>query len=97
MCRSQPDATQLEACGLTLADLEEPPLAIWPDNAAAVRAFLLLGTQWMLAPTRGVVGLRYEALPAVWEALRIRRKARRRVFADLRVMEAAALTMLNED
>lgn len=55
-----------------------------------------MSTQWQAAAMGGPPqGLRYEALAVIWPALGIRRKHRRRVFADLRVMEIAALEALH--
>ncbi|HQO28359.1 MAG TPA: DUF1799 domain-containing protein [Accumulibacter sp.] len=87
----------MAAFGLRPEDVADPPLAIWPDNVAAVRVFMVMATQWRLAPMGGVIGLRYEALPVIWHVLSIGSKTRRQVFADLRVMEASALAVLNKD
>lgn len=53
-------------------------------------------TQWALGGMGGVVGLRYESLPAMLDLLGIKKPARREVLAALRVMESAALKVLNE-
>lgn len=76
-------------------DLPVETLSIWPENGPAVRLFEALQSQWLIGPMGGVIGLRYEALPAVEKRIGIRRKDRRRVFAGLRVMEATALEVLN--
>lgn len=97
LCRRAPAADQLAALGFLPEDLaSDPPLVVWPDNAPAVDLFCRLQTQWQIGPG-GVVGLRYEALPAVFDLLGARRKARARLFADLQVMESAALGELNGD
>jgi hypothetical protein len=60
------------------------PTPIWPENAESAEAFFALETQW-----RGGA-LDYAAIPGVLEMLGVKRKRRRRVFLDLRVMEHAA-------
>jgi hypothetical protein len=71
-------------------------LAVWLENWPAVEIFGALQTQWTVAPSGSLVGLRYEALPLVFNLHRIRRRRRRRLFEDLRIMETAVLTALQE-
>lgn len=61
----------------------------------AVNVFIAMGTQWQMG-MRGAVGLRYEALPPVFDALRVPRGDRPQVFADVRVMEQEALRIWRE-
>ena len=63
---------------------------MWPDNIDSVNVFSAMSTQWEVGPG-GVIGLRYEALPAIKEALRIGRRKWAQVFQDLMVMEDEAL------
>lgn len=68
------------------------------DNEATVLAFLHLKTQWRIIAGLGkpvYQGLEYAAIPPVLDLLHIPRKARNEVFAGLRVMEQAALDVLN--
>lgn len=78
-----------------LADMQEMP--VWPENWPAVELFAALQTQWTVAPSGRLVGLRYESLPVVCRALRIRRRKQRRLFCDLQVMESAVLEALGAD
>lgn len=96
--RETPDPQELAAWGLTPEDYaaDEPEaLGIWPENAAPLSIFLAMGTQWRMGP-RGPIGLDYAALPAVLTLLRIKPKARRELFAALRVMEREALAAMSE-
>lgn len=70
--------------------LQQDRLDLWPEHMAAVRLFDAAGTQWNVAP-RGIVGLRYEALPVLREALAIPAQDWEQVFADLQVLEQEAL------
>ncbi len=73
---------------------------VWPDMAEAVEVFAAMATQWRSTLAVGVGaavtvwhGLRYEALAEVRAMLGI--APSRRLLADLRTMEAAALPLLN--
>jgi hypothetical protein len=64
-----------------------------PDNAAALELFLALRTQWRVGAMGGVLGLDYPAVLAVFRMRRMKDMAA--MLADLQVMEAAALPVLN--
>ena len=63
---------------------------IWPDNLAPFEVFAALQTQWRVG-MGGPTGLDYAAVPVVMEMQEVAPGDRRRVFEDLRVMEAEAL------
>ncbi|WP_043062096.1 DUF1799 domain-containing protein [Brucella anthropi] len=68
---------------------------IMPVNHISFDAFLCCQTQWRVAATMaGLIwqGLDYSAVRLVLDDI----DAPRHVFADIRVMEAAALPVLNE-
>jgi hypothetical protein len=82
-------------------DAEAEPFAVWPDNADAVRLFCALATQWRVVVVAGLgggaaihTGLDYAALPPAARALGLR--ITEDLFGGVRVMEAAALPILNE-
>jgi len=87
----------LQAAGIDPASYPDPePVEYLADNQPALDTFLAMRTQWVMGPG-GAVGLRYEALPLVWERLRITgRRERDRTFSDLQVMEAEALDWMGE-
>ncbi len=78
--------------GTTLGD----DVGIWPENWTTVEVFAAMSTQWNTAGMGGVVGLRYEALPAVMRFCGVSPAERATVFHGLRVMEGAALEDLRD-
>lgn len=91
---SEDQAKELEAAGFSLDDVVAEDVEIWPDNVRAYELFNALATQWR-AGMGGPTGLDYSAVevtmrlcglpPAEWPEL----------FADLRVMERAALEAMS--
>lgn len=77
------------------APLQEPATELWPEHAAAVRLFNLAGTQWVVGPA-SVVGLRYESLPMLRDALGIPQEDWPAVLADLQVLERESLRLWRE-
>ena len=85
------EAKDAKALGLLISEPE--PIAIRPDEEAAVTVFSAMGTQWNIGAMGGIIGLRYEALPAVLAALNMTPSAE--LLADLRTMESAACEAFN--
>lgn len=77
------------------AGVEQEPeeFEIYPDNAQSYRVFMGMSTQWRwtggMVPQR--IGLDYNALTMPFEAAGVRKKDRCKVFADLQLMEHAAI------
>lgn len=69
--------------------------AVWPENWQPLRVFLAMQTQWRVGMA-GPTGLDYTALPAVGQMLGLGRKAQRRSFPAVQVMEAEALKVFAE-
>lgn len=84
--------------GFRLDDYQEQDflVEIWPDHLHAFNLFNAMNTQWRIAAGGGVVGLDYNAIPAVMLMLGIPRSERATVFTDLRVFESVALSHLNK-
>lgn len=79
-------------------ELEGTTFDIHEDTQDTVATFMALQTQWrVIAGMGGVVhqGINYAAVPAVLSLIGIPRADRPRVFSELRVMEVAALKVLN--
>lgn len=57
--------------------------------------FEAMGTQWRVGPS-GATGLDYGALPAVMDLLAVPQDQRRQVFADVRVMESEAISVMHK-
>lgn len=90
------DADEAAAFGFTIEDLEDYPLEVWPDNLAAVNVFDAMSTQWRMG-FNGPIGLDYGVLREIWQRLKIKSEDRDNVFADLRVMENAALEQMRRE
>ncbi len=72
---------------------------IWPENAAALEFFLELSTQWRaVARAAGVViqGIGYADIEACMRLRGIRARDRAGLFLNLRIMERAALQVMND-
>ncbi len=74
---------------------EEETAECWPDNWMPLKVFEAMSTQWNAGPG-GVIGLKYEAMPAVSDLLCVRKKARAEIFTSLRIMENEALQVINK-
>ena len=70
-------------------------MLVWPCNRESVYVFTQLDTQWRISMA-GATGLDYAALPEVWRRARVPQVRRDAVFADLRLMERAALAAMHE-
>jgi hypothetical protein len=90
------DAKVAEAEAHNAGELYE----VWPDNVRPLRLFLALRRHWrVLAGGMGGmawIGLDYVAVESVLRLMGTPRRLWRRLFADLRAMEDAALPILNE-
>lgn len=53
-----------------------------------------MSTQWHVS-MGGPTGLNYAALPELWRRLKVPRKQRDAAFADLQILEAAALETIH--
>jgi hypothetical protein len=72
-----------------------PVTEVWPDNWLSVHVFDALSTQWRVGMS-GAIGLDYNAIPPVLRMSEVPRKQWADLFADLRVMESAALQKMRE-
>ncbi len=73
------------------------PLRIWPAHWDAWVVFRSQRTQWLVhIGQRGLLwqGLNYQRLESTVRLLRIKKKHRRELFGQIRVMEAAAVSEL---
>ena len=75
---------------------EQEHLEIWPENWRIVEVFSGMETQWNYSGMGGrPIGMRYESLPVVLDAVSIPPAERPEVFAGLRLMERATLDEVN--
>ncbi|MBH3342450.1 DUF1799 domain-containing protein [Pseudomonas parafulva] len=90
-----PTAEQLGALGLSLADVPDEEVEVWPDAWPALRLFEAMSTQWRLGQG-GASGLDYAAIPATSSMLGIKRRELFNIFPDLRILEIEALAVMAE-
>lgn len=81
----------------SLATEVEDEFEVWPDNYQAVSTFIELQTQWRVSGMGSATGLDYVAALAVIRELELEKDEARELFADIRVMEAAALEQMAYD
>jgi hypothetical protein len=81
--------------GLTLEDLDDGEVGVWPDNLAAMNVLIAMGTQWRTAGY-GPTGLDYTALPAVMRLVGVARAEWPDTFECIRVLESEAMKIMSE-
>ena len=91
-CATAEDMAKL---GLTLADIANDNVEIWPDNWPVFRLFNALGTQWRTGAC-GATGLDYSVVREVATIIGIKKRQIPELFPDLQVMEAEALAVMAE-
>nr|WP_280142071.1 DUF1799 domain-containing protein [Nitrosomonas aestuarii] len=69
---------------------------VWEENWRSVLLFLLVQTQWVVAPMGGYVGLNYTGVQSAMWMSSIRKKERPGLFDDLRIIESEILKTINE-
>lgn len=84
----------MESSGYTREDYDEE-IDLWPENVGSVMFFAGLGMGAWNHSMNGPCGLRYEALPFLFDMAGIQKKKQPRIYADLLVMESAALKAMN--
>ncbi|MGC0155496.1 DUF1799 domain-containing protein [Chromobacterium vaccinii] len=94
MYERQPDANQLEAFGLSAADLgQQQDVEVWPDNWQAVQLLNRMSTQWRVG-FGGVVGLDYNVLYRMIDRLELSSKEIDQIESDIQLMENEVLAIL---
>lgn len=58
--------------------------------------FLAVGTQWLIAPMGGLIGINYVALESAMNMAGIKKQKRASMFDDVRSMESVALQVFRE-
>lgn len=91
-------ADEIERMRVSRQDIAPAPFKVYRPAWQSVMAFQALSTQWIVQAGLGGVfyqGIDYNAIPIVEKRMGVKRKARARVFSDIRVMESAARAVLN--
>lgn len=91
----------IEAAGERLDasnDESDGAFAVWPENAETLRVFLALNRCWRIGEFNGkYLGLDRPAIESTLRLMAVPRKRQAEIFEDLRVMEHAALEVLNRE
>ncbi|MGZ8132540.1 DUF1799 domain-containing protein [Bordetella bronchiseptica] len=95
MYRPAPDKAKLAEFGIKPEDFPVAVIELWPENVAPKVVFEAMGSQWRIG-FAGPTGLDYGALAGVMRLLRVPDDAEVDVFDGVRVMESAALRMMNK-
>ncbi|AVG17026.1 hypothetical protein CFN79_14840 [Chromobacterium vaccinii] len=91
MYERQPDTAQLDAFGLTAADLgQQQDVEVWPDNWQAVHLLNRMSTQWRVG-FGGAVGLDYNVLYRMMDRLGLVPEEYDQMEADIQMMEQEVL------
>lgn len=70
-------------------------LELWPDVSPAASVFSRITTQWRAGPS-GIYGLDYSVLPFMFRMCEIRKSDWPDLLDDIREMEDAVLSKINE-
>lgn len=76
------------------ASVKADVFLIWPENVTSLSVFLACSTQWRYGATGGCLGMDYPALECAMRMMDV--KDAPAVFRDVRIMEGAALEVLND-
>lgn len=80
--------------GLTLEEATSV-FYVWPDNAEAINTFELLAGQWRVG-MNGAYAIDYGSIPVVLNLNRVPTEKWPDLFADLRVLEDEALSIIRK-
>lgn len=94
-----PDAKKLAVWGLKPSDYPDKIVEIWPEHFDAYRSFVAVSTQWRVGGMGGAPGLDYQAVFATLASLHRNKTEAERdaIFAELQVIERAALDEMNRE
>ena len=93
---TEPNTNELEAFGFTAEDFAQPPVAIWPDNQAAVELFISISTQWRTGPS-GMTGLDYNVLFVRLDRMQLNPEQHEQLFQDVSRIEIEALAAVHQN
>jgi hypothetical protein len=78
------------------AQPEEEIFWVYEENWESVLFFFALQTQWKVGGMGGHIGLDYAGVEAAIRVNEIPRNKRKALFADIQIMESAAMKALNK-
>ena len=88
-------AAEMAAAGLRPEDYQEELFELWPENELPIAVFSALSTQWRMGGMGGPTGLDYNVLFSRMDRLKLSDSAHEQLFADIRIIECEALTIIN--
>lgn len=80
----------------TAEDFADEVVSVWVENWPSVQFFARLSTQWRHG-MNGPTGLDYTAVLSMLRTLRLPRQQADDIFADVQVLERAALMQMRKD
>lgn len=87
-------AESIAGTGFTLEDFADDIVEVWPENYEVFRLFAMHQTQWRTG-MGGPAGLDYNTLYTTMTLMQFDAEKQIDLLADIRVMEAAALTEIH--
>lgn len=96
MYTAAPSAEELAAFGLTLDDLGDDDVQVWPDNWQAYRLFGRMQTQWRTGGMGGATGLDYNVLFRMMDRMGLAPEEYDALESDILLMELTALEVMAE-
>lgn len=89
---------RLDGGGVDGGEEDGGSFAVWTENAETLRVFLALNRCWRIGELNGkYLGLDRPAIESTLRLMQVPRKRQPEIFEDLRVMEHAALEVLNRE
>lgn len=95
MYQRQPDEKKLGAFGFRASDFTAKLILVWPENKTSVEVFRAMRNRWHVGMA-GPSCMDLSALDHIWHIVKVRRRLRKGVVADLLVMEDAALDAMHK-
>lgn len=74
----------------------EASCEVWAENWQVLELFIALSTQWTISAMGQCTGLHYPSVESTMNMLCIPCESRAELFADVRIMERAALEFINQ-
>lgn len=96
MYETPTSAEEMAAWGFKPSDYAHEETEVWPENESAFDLFRSLGSQWRIGAC-GPTGLDHNVLLLRLDRMLIEGDVREQIDADVRVMEAEALQVMNEE
>lgn len=87
----------IESYQQKLKQQQDTGCEIWQENLETFSVFQALTTQWRISDMGHFFGLYYSSVESVLNMMGFNRKRKAEIFEDIRIMENAALEVLNKE